>query len=75
MPSLNDLVKFSPKVVYTNKQTTINLTIFCDTIAASKMFFSVVLSDYGRDLSWFATKERHIVMCCTRSFIKLAPKQ
>ena len=34
-----------------------------------------VLRDYGRDLSSFATKQRHIDVCCIRSFITLASKQ
>ena len=39
------------------------------------ILFIFVLRNYGRDLSSFATKERHIDVCCIRSFITLASKQ
>ena len=39
------------------------------------IYIYFVFRDYGRDLSSFATRERHIDVCCIRSFITLASKQ
>ena len=39
------------------------------------IYIYFVLREYGWDLSSFATKERHIDVCCIRSFITLASKQ